>query len=197
MIDLLAQQTGRYHAAADADRLVILEKPTRARFCVYLARIHGFESAVESAIAATPGIDRGLLRTHMKCARLAADLAALDTAPIAPARAPRFDTPAAALGWLWVIQRNTLLHSLVHRYLAGKLPDAIAVAGSYLATFEGRAGIAMRELGDTMSAVARRVSLAEQMVSSAVDAFRAQRQWYGREIVPPQERSPIAPSRAA
>jgi heme oxygenase len=191
MLDFLVQQTGRFHASADADRLAILEKPTSARYVAYLAGIRGFESVVEAAIAATPGVDGGLMRTHMKGERLAADLAALGAPAIERARTPRLDTPAAALGWLWVIQRNTLVHALVYRYLEGKLPDDIRVAGRYLATFEGRAGAVMRELGDAMSTAARRVSLAEQMVNAAADAFRAQRQWYGRELVP------IAPRRVA
>jgi heme oxygenase len=198
MIDFLVQQTARYHATADADRLSILEKPTAERYRTYLARIYGFESIVETAFASTPGIDRRIVRTHMKRDRLAADLAALGAAHVAPARTPRLDTPAVALAWLWVLQRNTLLHSLIHRYLAGKLPDDVAIAGKYLAALEGRAGAAMRELGDAMSATARRVSLAEQMAQAAADAFRAQHQWYDRELVPPQQTPrPIAPRTAA
>src|SRR5205823_8656937 len=64
MLDFLVQQTARFHAGADADRLSILEKPTSARYAAYLARIRGFEATVEAAIATTPGIDTALLRPH-------------------------------------------------------------------------------------------------------------------------------------
>jgi len=146
----LGQQTQQFHASADGDRLAILEKPTPERYRTYLARIYGFEAPIERACIATDEVPRGLLRTHLKAARLRTDLDALgldelelELAPLAP---PRFAGAPEALAWMWVLHRNTLLHGLVYRYLHAKLREPLRPAGSYLCAFEGRAGALMHEL---------------------------------------------------
>jgi heme oxygenase len=196
MLTHLATQTEAHHACADGDRLAIMEQPTIERYGAFVGRIYCFEAPVEAACIATRGLPRGLLRTHFRAPRLAADLHALGLQPSTdrPATKLPFDSPAEALGWLWVLHRNTLLHGLIYRYLLGKLPDVMASAGNYLAAFEGRAGALMRELGDTLDATARRSAIAQQVVGAANDAFRLQRQWYSCDLLSP--RRPPAPSRA-
>ena len=188
MLGHLAQQTQQHHAAADGDRLAIMEKPSHERYRLYLAQVYCFEAPVEAACIACEGIDRRVLRSHLKTTRLATDLEALGFAPReAPAiDAPRFDSPAEGLTWLWVLHRNTLLHGLIYRYLAGKLPDVTRAAGAYLSAFEGRAGGLLRELGDAMERAARRASIVERMAVSANEAFRTQHQWYSCKLLPPE-----------
>ena len=188
MLGHLAQQTQQHHAAADGDRLAIMEKPNRERYRMYLARVYCFEAPVEAACIATEGIERGILRSHLKTSRLAADLEALGiTAREAVViDAPRFDSPAEALTWLWVLHRNTLLHGLLYRYLAGKLPGTMPAAGGYLSAFEGRAGALLRELGEAMERTARRAPVVERMVAAANEAFRMQHQWYSCKLLPPE-----------
>lgn len=180
----LAQQTQQHHAAADGDRLAILEKPSGERYRTYLARIYRFEAPIERACIAAEDVPGGLLRTHLKSARLRTDLEALgfdeDTLP--PLAPPRFAGAPEALAWMWVLHRNTLLHGLVYRYLRAKLPEPLEAAGSYLCAFEGRAGALMHELSASLERVARRASIAERISTAAKDAFRAQRQWYGSEL---------------
>jgi len=196
MLNHLAQGTEAHHAAADGDRLAIMENPTIERYRAFVGRIYCFEAPVEAACIATRGVPRGLLRTHLKTPRLAGDLEALKLPPSDTAQLPgrAFDSPAEALGWMWVLHRNTLLHGLIYRYLLGKLPDAMATAGDYLSAFEGRAGALMRELGDALDATARRNVVTQQMVGAATAAFRMQRQWYGCALLSP--RRPPAPTRA-
>ena len=196
MLCHLAQQTQLHHAAADGDRLAMMEKPTLDRYRHHLAQIYCFEAPVEAACIATEGLDRRILHSHLKTPRLAADLEALgfaarDTIGI---DVPRFENPADALAWLWVLHRNTLLHGLVYRCLAGKLPETMRVAGAYLSAFEGRAGALMRDLGDAMERVARRALVVERMVAAANEALRLQHQWYRCNLRSP-ERAP-APRRA-
>ena len=188
MLGHLAQQTQHHHAAADGDRLAIMEKPSRDRYRLFLAQVYCFEAPVEAACIATEGIDGRILRSHLKTSRLVTDLEALGFAPReAPAiDIPRFDSPAEALTWLWVLHRNTLLHGLIFRYLAGKLPDTTRTAGAYLSAFEGRAGALLRELGEAMERAARRASVVESMVASANEAFRTQHQWYSCNLLPPE-----------
>ena len=186
MLGLLAQQTQRHHAAADGDRLAIMERPTRERYRELLVQIYCFEAPIEAAWIATEGLDRRILRSHLKASRLAGDLDALGVAAHAAAvvDVPHFEAPADALGWLWVLHRNTLLHGLIHRYLLTELVDTARSAGAYLSAFDGRAGALMRELGAALDRVARRVSIAERILAAANEAFRVQRQWYSCAPLP-------------
>jgi heme oxygenase len=188
----LAQQTQQHHAAADGDRLSILDTPTVGPYRRYLAQIYCFEAPIERACIATDGIPNGLLRTHLKTARLAADLDALgfDMYDAVPREPPRFEDRLDALAWLWVLHRNTLLHGLVYRSLRDTLGAQVIAGGSYLCAFESRAGALMRELGEVLDAAANRVSAAERIVASAKNAFRVQRQWYSCERL--ATRAPVA-----
>ena len=40
-----------------------------------------------------------------------------------------FRTPAEALGWIYVVERNTLLHAVVERHLRSRMPDVLKTAG--------------------------------------------------------------------
>ncbi len=179
MLTLLADETRERHGAADGDRLSLMERPNALRYRTFLVQVYRFEAPIERALAATPGYDRGLLHTHLKTRRLELDLDALGVRELAPLAAiPRFGSAEEALGWAYVIQRNTLLHGLVSRYLADKLPHEIQVGGTYLAAFEGCVGARLGELGIVLDRAARRDSIAQRIVDAANDAFHCQRQWY-------------------
>jgi heme oxygenase len=173
-----------------------MEAPTRERYRALLARIYSFEAPVEHAVIATAGIERDLLRTHLKTERLVADLEALELDPrdVTPTYALQFRSAPEALGWLWVVHRNTLLHGLLYRYLQTKLPDSMRAAGSYLSAFEGRAGALMRTLGNALGAAATRPTIMERTVKAANDAFRMQRQWYSCDVLSAR-RPPTLPPR--
>src|SRR5438874_1263930 len=197
MLAHLAQQTRQHHAAADGDRLAILEMPNDERYRQWLGKIYCFEAPIEAACIGTPDLAPSILRTHIKTPRLERDLDVLGLVAREVVMPVAFDSSIDALGWLYVVQRNTLLHGLIYRYLAGKLPASLEHAGSYLATFEGRAGTALRELGDALHAVARRGSIVERIVAAANEAFRVQRQWYSCDFIFPQRPHTSRPSQAA
>jgi heme oxygenase len=180
MLALLAERTRPLHARVDRDRLAILdvEHPTLAGYAEYLAKIYGFEAAVETALLGVDGFDARLVRTHLKTHLLATDLEALGIEPyrIALFEPVVFDGVAEALGWMYVVQRSTLPHGVIRRYLAEKLP--IAGASAYLCATEGRAGALLRQLGVVLDAATRhRPSNAERIVLAAGDAFRLQRHY--------------------
>lgn len=202
MLAHLTQQTRQHHGRADGDRLAIMEKPTIERYRAFLGQIYCFEASVEAALIATEGLDRGLLRTHLKANKLSADLDALGLVPgeVPSTATLHFNCPGEALGWMWVVHRNTLLHGLVYRYLQDKLQDTMQTAGGYLAAFEGRAGALMRQLGDALDAAAKRSPVASKIAIAANDAFRMQRQWYGCDVLTPRRllvTRTTAPKRAA
>ena len=94
-----------------------------------------------------------------------------------------FDDIGQALGWLYVLHRNTLFHGLLSRQLATTIADDVRVAGSYLRTFEGQVGAQMRELGIVLDRAAIRCDVEARIVAGAHEAFRCQQRWYAGEPI--------------
>jgi heme oxygenase len=196
MLEQLAHETRVHYSAADGDRLAAMERPSEQSYRSFLIRVYCFEAPLEAAFASTAGFNQALLRTHMKTKRLAADLDALGVS------ADKLETGATqgfadignALGWMYVLQRNTLLHGLLFRHLQSRIPSVVKMAGSYLTTHENVAGARLRELGMVLDNTARRTSIAARIVHAAGEAFRCQRQWYACERAQPQRSRPVTQS---
>ncbi len=192
MLARLKRETEPFHNSADADRLMAFAITTTSAYRTFLARVYGFESPVEAAVAMTselaPYLDvRG--RTQIKLLR--ADLAALGVLDLAAlprcTKVSPFRSAAAAAGWLYVIERNTLAHGVIERQLRMRLPEPMKIAGTYLGAPERSVGARRRELGEAMDRIGKTTTVAAEIVEAARAAFRCQRAWY-RTVVP--ERSP-------
>jgi heme oxygenase len=185
MLARLAIETFAHHASADADRLWLLDQPaiTAHGYRRLLRRIYGFEAPLEAALALTPGLDLGLLRPRLKTARLAGDLLTLGMSERELAEIPRvaiapFRAVPQALGWMYVVERQTLLHGLLYRRLATANRGELAGAGSYLAHHGATPGARFRELGTAIDRVASVVGTPDRIVAAAHAGFRAQRRWF-------------------
>jgi len=188
MLTRLAEETRAFHPAADGDRLALMARSSARTYRSCLWQIYCFEQPVEAALARTPAFDPSLLRTHLKTSRLANDLQGLGVSIDNIAQpAAAFDDVAQALGWLYVIHRNTLYHGVLLRQLTMLIPTEIQIAGSYLAAFEGLADVRMRELGVVLDRAARRGNIAGRVVAGANEALQRQRHWYSVRIAAPPE----------
>jgi heme oxygenase len=137
----------------------------------------------------TPGLEAVLdLRGRTGPRLLRSDLVALGVPdPGALERCTNvlpFRSPAEALGWLYVVERDAMLHGILLRHLEQRLGDPFARACAYLAGNERAAGVRMRELGRALDVVARAPKVAERVVDAACAAFRCQRAWFARGFVP-------------
>lgn len=182
MLARLAVETGAHHAAADDDRLAVLDVSSVAAYRACLVRIYGFEAEVEHVLAHTRELDAGVLRDRLKAGRLRQDLLALglsemDIIDVALAASVNVRSAGQALGWLFVLERNTLLSGLLRRHVQRVLGDQVRNAMHYLSAYTDTAGARFRALGEALGAHANRFS-PSVIVWSANDAFRAQRQWY-------------------
>ncbi|MGE5186953.1 MAG: biliverdin-producing heme oxygenase [Acidobacteriota bacterium] len=185
MLARLKQETRPHHGDADTARLAPLVTPTSVgSYATYLARIFGFEAAVEDALARTPALAVVLAPTcWQRAAWIRDDLLALGLEPPGEAsltrfpRIPAFPSVAHALGWLYVIERNSPLHGIVRRHLARRMPGQIDVASAYLTTTDTLATQRWRALGAVLDEVARDPSSADEAVEAAHVAFRAQQRW--------------------
>ena len=191
----LDQQTRRHHAAADSDRLTLMTSVvTPESYRTFLCRVFGFEAAVETALGMTPGLDEVVdLRSRVHLKLLKSDLAALGVSstshlPRCPSVVP-FRSCAEALGWMYVIERNFLLHGILRRHLEKRSPAPIAIAGSYLAGNERAVGTRMRELRSVLDEFAATLWVADDVVVAAHAAFRCQHSWFACEHA---QRAPAA-----
>lgn len=184
MLARLNRETHHHHAVADNDRLAMLGAAAdRARYASFLTRVHGFEAPFEAALCMTAGVEHWLDlrdRAHLKLLR--SDLQALGLGDAN--QLPRCTTvfpfrhPAEALGWVYVIERNTLQHGVIERHLRTRMPDVLRTAGSYLAGQQRSNGMRLRDLGTAMDRMAKDAGCAERIVNGARAAFRAQHGWY-------------------
>ena len=184
MLWRLQRETEPFHASAAADRLSVMSSvPPPENYVAYLARIYGFEAPVEKAIAMTlcaePWFDaRG--RNQIKLLR--ADLMVLGI--VDPGSLPRcggvvpFGSAATALGWMYVVERNALVHGLIERHLRSQLLDRFKLPGSYLAPQPRSSGTRWRELGEALDRVASDPGEGDAIIRAARIAFRCQHGWF-------------------
>lgn len=191
MIERLAGETRSHHTHADADfDLLFREDASSADYMVFLMRVYGFEAPLESALSMTPTFDRIVdLRGRQKAGWIAQDMLALGLRPNEVAEVPQcltipqFRGAAEALGWMYVVERTTLAHSVIRRHLQTKLPREINRASAYLQSYNDVVGVRWRQFGLVLDEVARHPALADQIVTAANDAFHCREQWVQHDDV--------------
>lgn len=185
MVERLNAETRAFHADIEADLDLLFQAETTAtQYLVYLMRAYGFEAPLESTLAMTPNLELMIdLKGRTKAGFIAQDLLALGLRPSQIADMPQcltiphFRGAAEALGWMFVVERSTLSHSVLRRHLLTRLPREMKVASAYLQSYSGTVGVRWRQFGATLDLVARHPAVADRIVASALDAFRCQRRW--------------------
>ena len=181
MLLRLGLETQQHHATADTDRIALMESASVVDYRSHLARIYGFEAPVETAL--TTILDAALVRDHMKAHWLRQDLRTLglttDMIDHLPHNAARFSSAPQALGWLFVIERHSLVSGLIARQLSHRFGDGLPDAMAYLSAYGETPGARFRSLCLAIDQIAVEHAVnPTQIVAAACDAFRAQRQWY-------------------
>jgi heme oxygenase len=171
----LELETHAYHVDADQAWLDLLQPfIDRSQYAEQLARTYAFEAPLEAALAYTPHI-RSLIGARNRSHLLGHDLFAIDypLARVTPRLIAPFAAVSEALGWLYVIERNTRLFELVRKNVAARLPDAPT---EYLS--DPDAAQRWTAFGQVLDRVARSPQISDQMIHAAHDAFRCQLDWY-------------------
>ncbi len=190
MVERLNVETRAFHPDAETDFDLLFEAETSpAQYLVFLMRAYGFEAPLEATLATTPNLDLMIdLQQRFKAGFIAKDLMALgiraqDVAELPQCLTiPQFRGAAEAMGWMYVIERTTLAHSVVHRHLLTRLPREMRHASDYLTCYAGAVGARWRDFGMTLDDVGRIPAIAERIVSAACDAFRCQRRWIRQDV---------------
>ena len=177
--------TRHWHARLDEPWLDLLQPHGgRAEYLGQLVRVYGFVAPFESACKYTPGVGRALdFRQLTRAGLIAQDLLGLGLSPSQLTILPQCDsiTPftdlAEALGWLYVIERSTLLHDGVRRHLIERLPE-LAGACAYLSQYDGRVNEHWLTFGRMLDRVGSAHEVAHTIVTAAHNAFDVAQRWF-------------------
>lgn len=177
--------TRQWHADVDAPWLHLLQ-PTvsRADYLTQLVRTYGFVAPFESACKYTPHLERSLMYHRFSRAGLIAqDLLTLGLSPGQIATVPQclsittFKDVAEAMGWLYVVERATLLHAGIRRHLVARLPE-LENACAYLAVDAGRGGEHWAAFGRAIDRIGAKPAVADEIAAAAHEAFACVRHWF-------------------
>lgn len=183
MLIQLNVATRLQHASADAAWLALTTNPVdKPTYVAQLVKVYGFEAPLESAFRYTPGVTSLLdLRARSRTGLLAQDLMRLGMSASQIAQLPQrfttFTSAAEALGWMYVIERASLLHGNVRRNLVQHIPD-VATATSYLSAYDGVTSLRWSELSSAFDIVATAPSVVSTVLRAARQAFIAMESWF-------------------
>jgi heme oxygenase len=175
--------TREHHGAADAPWLdLMVPAVERHAYMRQLIHVYSFEAPLEAAFHYTPGLATLVdLRVRKRAGLIVRDLMHLGLGPARIAgldqRFATFSSPAEALGWMYVVERATLLHNAVRRYLLQHLPD-VTSAWSYLAAYDGVAAARWSDLGSALDAIASEPDVKRQILRAARKGFVALHEWH-------------------
>ena len=186
MLNRLDMETRDLHADVDCHWLDLMASGvTREQYKALLIRIYGFEAPIESALSYTPHLVIADRRERTRSALIVQDLLALGITPGKITALPQCDSiapfgdPAEALGWKYVIERPTQLHSAIRRNVVSRVPD-IANACLYLSSCDGIAAARWQQFGVLLDEVAKRPGATERMIEAAKTGFAAMGGWFRR-----------------
>jgi len=177
----LNMETRAQHPDADGGWLELMSlDTTRPRYLYQLIATYGFEAPIESALAMTPQMGNVIqLRQRARSGFIVQDLLSLGLTPSRIARLPQcsqivpFRDQSEALGWMYVLERATLLHDAIRRHLEARLPTVRA--WSYLSAYDGIASARWAEFGYVLD---EQPANADQIVAAARTAFDCHRRWF-------------------
>ncbi len=179
----LNMETRAEHPEADNAWLELMSvDATRIQYFDQLVATYGFESPVEAAFSMTSRLaDVVALRERARSQYLVDDLLALGMTAVKIAQLPLcrrvepFRDPAEAFGWMYVLERATLLHDGVRSHIALRLPT---VSGwSYLSAYRGIASARWQELGSALDAYATTAAKGDDIIAAARMAFGTLHEW--------------------
>jgi heme oxygenase len=180
----LSVATRQWHADVDDPWLELLRPNVAVSdYLGQLVRLYGLVGPFESALRYTPGIDTFVdVRQHSRAGLLAKDLLSLGLSASQVASVPAcsaittYRNPAEAIGWLYVVERSTLLQDGIRRHLLQQLPQ-IECACAYLTTYDRRPGEHWQQFGHLLERVGSTEALAEEVIAATTAGFDAARHW--------------------
>jgi heme oxygenase len=181
----LNMATRHWHADVDDPWLDLLRPHvTRADYLAQLVRAYGFVAPFESACKYTPNLSRVLdFRQLTRAGLIAQDLLALGLTPSQVATIPQchdiitFAHVPEALGWLYVVERSTLLQDGIRSHLIESLPD-VGHACAFLSIHDGRVNDHWETFGRILDRAGAKPEHANQIHAAAHAGFDTAKHWF-------------------
>ena len=148
-----------------------------------LGRLYGLEAPLEAALAYTPDIGRLIdLRARVRSGLIASDLLALQLTAAQIAVLPQcmfgpFADAAEALGWIYVLERASMLHDTVRRHVVSCVP-ALESATAYLSACDAARPTRWAELVNALDRHAQTLPVQARVLAGAREAFRRTLEWF-------------------
>jgi len=176
--------TRHYHAAVDEPWLDLLRPSVGlSDYVGVLVRTYGLVAPFESACKYTPGLAHVIdVSELIRAGLIAQDLLALGLTPVRVANVPTCPAIASfsglheALGWMYVVERSTLLQDGIRRHLVRQLPQ-VERACAYLGAYEGHVADHWTSFGRLLDRVTNDTAVANAVIRAACDAFDTCRNW--------------------
>lgn len=183
------------HETSAAQRLLesratMLSAPiTEQRYQQYCRALWGLHAPLEQRVrnVAEPCCLLPDLERRFKLGLLTLDLAQLGVAapdlelPVCQGL-PAIDSPERALGALYVLERSTLGHRHMHRYLSHVLPSMMARASRFLTAYGADTQDMWTAFGEHL--LAKEALDRDAVIDAAVKTFAAATAWFGHAFAP-------------
>ena len=158
--------------------------PSTEAYRSFLCRTYSFLAPVERSLLDTRGLDAMLdTRRFRKHLLIEHDLRALGMRSLELQAVPQcmwvpwFEDPFRALGWAFLVERNTLAHPQLFRALAAALPGEAAFAASFLKCYSGEITEMWQGFTRSLDVVVVHQGQLDRVVEGARSAFRHFRRW--------------------
>jgi heme oxygenase len=184
VLERLTSETRELQAEADSELRDLLATPSADGYRVFLSRLFGFVRPLEGSLWETTHLSRFVdLRRLRRHPLLFADLEHLGFTRTEVEALPRctsipwFETVPEALGWAFVIERNTMFYPSAVATLTTALPDEMRSAGSYLSSYNDPGGEMWLAFVDAIDVAIEEPHHANRIVDAAKAGFRHLRRW--------------------
>jgi len=177
--------TRQWHSAVDDSWLDLL-RPTvsLSDYAGQLIRTYGLVAPFESACRYTPTLTSFVDKWRlMRAGLIAQDLLELQLSPSQVASIPTcpaitmFASPSEALGWLYVVERTTLLADGLLRHINQVLPQTWG-ATRYLETFSTQGTEYWQSFARIVDRATTDTTIAHEIESAACVAFEVAHGWF-------------------
>lgn len=197
-LDRVDEETQALQGDLVAEGEALLEAVTPDDYRRFLGRAFGFIEPLELSLLDTVGLDEYVptkrLRKHIL---LRQDLEALGLRSVEIEALPRcmwiplFENIHGALGWMFVMERQTLTHPALFRHLATVMPREAAFASSYLKCYAASLGEMWQSFADGIETSIKQPRDLDVIIAGAKAALRQFRRWRntldGKALSGPQQ----------
>lgn len=189
-LSLLNLETRAHHAAIDGFwRSLGAETAVRVGYTRRLRSVYGFEASFEGACACTAGLGELRMWRTARAGLIAKDLLALGMRPSEISKLPLctiapFESLVEAYGWIYAVERATMVHGETRREIARRVP-ALADTLGYLEACSETVGPRWDELGETLERVSGTDAKRAELVEAAHEGCRRLIAWRRATLAEP------------